>query len=351
MERHLPQGTKQGEMRTWVPASLLQGRRRIGRNAAAKAIAIILALRDTATCEIGEEAAPKLVLEWNESVPTNVIDGQHRVEALKLFFANQQEAAEDFFVPVCILVDLPFHVQAEMFAVINVRQKQVSRSRIYDLLGYMPIKDPATKEQAYKGEMAIHRFCHHVVRVLNTSAKSPWHNRIKMRGSGEGIVPQAAFVTDLAHLVAPRKDKPKLARLPVFFAYFMTGDLVAFAKVCIIYFLGIARAWPEHWETDTKLKASLFGKTNGIAVMFLILHDLILLAGGPDRLDIEAVRKVWVKAPQERIDNPPKGGSRGYQVEWYQALMTAMIGPNYLEQVETAAERLRHELRATKALT
>lgn len=44
-----------------------------------------------------------------------------------------------------------------MFAVINGRQKQVSRSRIYDLLGYMPIKDPAMKERAYKGEMAIHR--------------------------------------------------------------------------------------------------------------------------------------------------------------------------------------------------
>ena len=233
----------------------------------------------------------------------------------------------------------------------QVRQKQVSRSRIYDLLGYMPIQDPATKEQAYKGEIAIHRFCHHVVRVLNTSTKSPWHNRIKMRGSGEGIVTQAAFVTDLAHLVAPRKDKPKLARLPVFFAYFVTGDLVAFSKVCIIYFLGIARAWPEHWATDAQLKTSLFGKTNGIAVMFLILHDLILLAGGPERLDVEAVRQAWAKAPQERIDNPPKGGSRGHQAEWYQALMTAMIGPDYLNQVDAGAERLRPELRATKALT
>jgi DGQHR domain-containing protein len=306
---------------------------------------IILAVRNSATCDIGKGDAAPITLEWSEEVPTNIIDGQHRVEALRLFLGSDPKAAAEFHVPVCILVDLPYYAQANMFAVINGRQKQVSRSRIYDLLGYMPIKDPTTKERAYQGEMAIHRFCHHVVRVLNTSSKSPWHDRIKMRGSGEGLVTQAAFVTDLAQLVAPRRDTPKLSRFPVFFPYFQSNDLVGLAKTCVIYFLGIARAWENVWQADENLKTSLFGKSNGIAVMFLILHDLAILAGGPEHLTVDDVKARWAKAPAERINNPPTGGSRGYQLEWYRAMMAKMIGADFESQVAAASPPIRQRLR------
>jgi len=80
---------------------------------------IILALRDSATCEISVTKTAKLVLEWSDGVPTNVIDGQHRVEALKLFFTNDLKAAQDFFIPICLLVDLPFYVQAHGCPVIS----------------------------------------------------------------------------------------------------------------------------------------------------------------------------------------------------------------------------------------
>lgn len=311
---------------------------------------IILAVRDTTSCEIGRGSTPSITLQWEEDVPTNIIDGQHRVEAMRLHLNNGNGAAEKFSVPVCILVDLPYYAQAEMFAVINGRQKQVSRSRIYDLLGYMPIKNAAMKERAYKGEMAIHRFCHHVVRVLNTSKKSPWHERIKMRGTAGGLVTQAAFGTDLARLVAPRRDSPKLALFPIFFPYFQDNDLVGMAKVCIIYFLGIARTWPEHWQEDAALKPSLFAKSNGIAVMFLILHDLVILAGGPEALTVDGVKSRWEKAPRERIDRPPTGGSRGYQMEWYHAMMTEMVGEDFAQQVAAAAEPVRKRLRETSGL-
>lgn len=69
-------------------------------------------MRDTATCEIGHQAAPSVTLEWDGEVPTNIIDGQHRVEALRLHLSGNG-AAEEFFVPVCILVDLPYYAQAE----------------------------------------------------------------------------------------------------------------------------------------------------------------------------------------------------------------------------------------------
>lgn len=308
------------------------------------------------TVETVEEAENgqllKLTIEWGEKLPMNIIDGQHRVEGLKLLLKDNPSAYEEFELPVCILVDLPFYMQAEIFAIINGKQTKVPRSRVYDLLGYMPIQDASLKEKAYQGELAIHRFCHLVIRVLNTSQKSPWYQKIKMRGAGPGVVTQAAMVDHLAKLVTPRKDSRRLSTLPVFYSYFKEDDLVGLSRICVIYFMAIARAWPRIWrdEDDDALRSSLFGKTNGIAVMFMILHDLIIIEGGPENLKFEMILELWGKAPESRITQPPTGGSRGYQIEWYKAIITEMLGPQYHEKITTEFEGMRERLRTSGAL-
>ena len=98
---------------------------------------IILAGREDVKVRFTADSGT-LDVQWEtETVgqPFNIIDGQHRVEGLKLLAAERQDEYQDFQVAVTILVDLPFYVQAELFSVINGRQKSVSRSRIYDLLG------------------------------------------------------------------------------------------------------------------------------------------------------------------------------------------------------------------------
>jgi hypothetical protein len=241
-------------------------------------------------------------------------------------------------------------MQAEIFAIINGKQTKVPRSRIYDLLGYRPIQDSSLKERAYRGELAINRFCHLAVRVLNSSKKSPWFRRIKMRGAGPGVVTQAAMVDHLATLVVPKKDSKRLSTFPVLYTYFKESDLVGLAKTCVIYFMGIAQAWPDIWQDDDALKSSLFGKTNGVAVMFMILHDMIVLAGGPEHLQFEQIRDYWKQAPQSRINNPPAGGSRSYQIEWYRAIMNQIFGAEFREKVNAAADILRERLRRSGAL-
>ncbi len=248
-------------------------------------------------------------------------------------------------MPVCLLLELPFYLQAELFAVINGKQKPVPRSRIYDLLGYRPIKNTELREKAYKGELAIHRFCHLAVRVLNNTQKSPWHNRIKMRGSSPGIVTQAAMVDHLASLLIPKKNFLRVLNFPLLYRYFKAGDLLGFSKVCVIYFLGIANAWPDIWKNDEKLKATLFGKTSGVAVMFMILHDLALLEDGAEFLTVEKVEKYWKNAPLDRINKPPQGGSRGYQLEWYRAIMEKIVGADYLGKIATAREKIRGKMK------
>ena len=233
---------------------------------------------------------------------------------------------------------------------INGKQKPVPRSRIYDLLGYRPIEDKILREKAYRGELAIHRFCHLAVRVLNNSQKSPWHNRIKMRGAGLGVVTQAAMVDHLASLVIPKRNSRRITTFPVLYKYFRGGDLVGLAKICVIYFLGIAKAWPDHWKSSHVLQNCLFGKTSGVAVMFMVLHDLCLLKGGPEMLTVEIIESYWRKAPLDRITKPPAGGSRGFQLEWYRAIMEAIVGKDYVAQIGEAGEKSRPRLLAEKAL-
>ena len=109
--------------------------------------------------------------------------------------------------------------------------------------------------------------------------------------------------------------------------------------------MAIAKAWSQIWEDgDDALKSSLFGKTNGIAVMFMILHDLIIIEGKPEKLEFERVLELWEKAPADRITQPPTGGSRGYQIEWYRAIITEMLSPQDRDERATKFEEMRGHL-------
>lgn len=138
--------------------------------------------------------------------------------------------------------------------------------------------------------------------------------------------------------------------LPVLFDYFKNNDLVGLSKICVVYFLGIRRAWPRYWENEKTLKNCLFGKTNGVAVMFKVLHDLIILSGGAERIDESEVEKFWKNAPEERIARPPAGGGRKYQKEWYEAIMEQVLGPEFRSGIAEGIERERERLQVAGGL-
>lgn len=292
---------------------------------------VILATREDVDVDVKEDADGRitLVIQWSgDQHPLNIIDGQHRVEGLKLLAREEAKEFGAFDVTATILIDLPFWVQAELFAVVNGRQKAVPKSRVYDLLGYLPMSSEEVKQGAYRGEMAVQRFCHHVVKVLQRSEKSPWKDRIKMLGSGLGVISQAALVDHLAPYLQPRKDRPAMTTWPIFYPFYREADVVGLTKTLIIYFAGIRKAHESFWTSNDALKASLFGKTNGVAVVFTILHDLVLLSEGPEHLTIARVSEHWKKVDPAVIANPPKGGSKGYQAQLITAIRTAMRGEN-----------------------
>ena len=138
--------------------------------------------------------------------------------------------------------------------------------------------------------------------------------------------------------------------LPVLYPYFKRSDMVGLARLLVMYFVGINLAWPDFWKTNEALGSCLFGKTNGIAVMFAILHDLIAEAGGAESVEIELIRRKWTAVPVEIISTPPPGGSKGYQAEVSAKVLRAMFGVDYDQVLRKKTEALKPALRDVGSL-
>jgi DGQHR domain-containing protein len=286
--------------------------------------ASILATRDDTEVNVAPLDDPTLVkvsLRSPDIHAVNIIDGQHRIEAIRSLIKDGRTEFSDFMVPFTLLVDLPFYLQAELFAIVNGKQKPVNRSRVYDLFGYRGLGDLEQQERAYRGELAIDRFSHHVVRVMNESTASPWNGWIKMRGIGRGVVTQAAFIDPLRQLTTPRKASSRLTILPVFGPQFQDADLTAIARVCIVFFRGIRRAWKEYWVSEETLKRSLFGKTTGVFVCFRVLHDMAVKRGSALEVTEDLSYELWKAVPSDIIENPPASGGGALQKDVYLNIM------------------------------
>jgi DGQHR domain-containing protein len=280
----------------------------------------------------------KIVLPRSENSAV-ILDGQHRVAAFRYL---DEKVRTTYEILVAFLVGIPFYQQAELFAVINGKQKPVNRSIIYDLFGYAPIGGDK-EEQLYEGLMAIARFCSHVTRILNRVAESPWQAKIKMRGPGdEGVISQAAVVEYLSALVEPKTFTSRLKVLPLLYSFFKKADPAGCASLLILYMRAIQTAQPEHWQNPK----SLLWKNNGVAVILRILHDDVMIAGGADEL-MNGFRNViarWKKAPQDDLKEPPKTGGGGVQNQLYDRFKATMFTDTELKRLADMKERLKSKL-------
>jgi DGQHR domain-containing protein len=133
--------------------------------------------------------------------PFSVVDGQHRVEGLKMA-AEKDARVLDFEVPVNIAIRLPKIAQMCHFLIVNTTQKSVEKgveqrifARLTQALELEEIpnlpKWIAKTVQKGEDEKAL-RF----VDFLNSEPDSPWLDRIKMANEedSEGTVNQKSFV-------------------------------------------------------------------------------------------------------------------------------------------------------------
>lgn len=115
-----------------------------------------------------------------------ILDGQHRVEGIKLAKAFQTD------LPVVLMFDLTEEEKAYIFSTINSTQTKVDKWLIYDLFDLNQGRSP-------------YKTCHEIARIMNSDSTSPFFGRLKMLGkksTPDAILSQGTFVNYLCKLMS-----------------------------------------------------------------------------------------------------------------------------------------------------
>jgi DNA phosphorothioation-associated DGQHR protein 1 len=159
---------------------------------------------------------------WTLTIPeqalkASVVDGQHRLYA----FTRTKESSQDFELLCSIFFDLPYQMQALIFATINTNQKAVRRGLAMNLYGY-------NVEDEDRNEWSPEKFSVFMARRLNFDPDSPLHHRIRVEAeNAPPAVPlvgakrpmaMAAVVDGICGLISrnPKADRTTLRTKTIF---------------------------------------------------------------------------------------------------------------------------------------
>ncbi|MCC6476145.1 DGQHR domain-containing protein [bacterium] len=148
-----------------------------------------------------DESSNTITIDIYEIGPFNIVDGQHRVEGLRMA-AEKDPRVFDFEIPVNIAVALPRIAQMCHFLIVNTTQKSVEKSveqRIMSRLTQaldleiLPLLPRWISRTVKRGDddLALK-----YVDFLNSDAESPWFDRIRMANQDrrDTTVNQQSFV-------------------------------------------------------------------------------------------------------------------------------------------------------------
>ena len=198
----------------------------------------------------------KREFEIEDDIRFTIIDGQHRLAGLSKAFLDTNK---DIELPITLILGSDLSTATKLFIDINGNQRKVNKSMIYDL--YENITEDDRKN--------INQYTS-IVRALNTTESSPFFNRIKMLGTGSGVISQS-FMVD--YLIEVFKNFNKIN----------TDSQSMFSEV-YIYFTIISKIYSEDWSLkETMRNNSQLVKTNGIGACLLLLPDLIKDLGKPSK--------------------------------------------------------------------
>ena len=152
-----------------------------------------------------DETTHKITFSTNELGSFSVVDGQHRLEGLRIA-AEKDRRVLDFQIPVNIAHNMPFIHQMCHFLIVNTSQKSVDKAveqDIYARLSQMkhtediPNLPKWIQKIVDKGEISK---ALHIAQYLNSEPESPWHGKIQMANelkSGKHTIKQGSFVNYL----------------------------------------------------------------------------------------------------------------------------------------------------------
>jgi len=179
-----------------------------------------------------------------------VLDGQHRLFA----FLPEYAGGMSMDLVVSAFVDLEDEMKAYIFRTINMTQRKINPSLVYDLVPMLR-EDWVTFE-----DLRAKAF----VDYLNNTPTSPWYDGIDMLGGRERPITQASFITRLKTLfkkgnVFENEEENE------FFEEAIQIELL------IEYFQAIKEEYPKAWNN----KKYILCKNTGFATMLNLLKPVI----------------------------------------------------------------------------
>jgi len=188
-----------------------------------------------------------ITIEINEVCPFNIVDGQHRIEGLKMA-ADEDGRVLNFEIPVNIAINLSEIEQMCHFLIVNTTQRTVEegiaqriRAR---LTKAMDVDDtPNLPKWIFKSvqrgedEKALQ-----YVDYLNNEKGSPWKDKIKMANdeSSDGSVNQKSFVKAIKRFILV--DDNSIIKLEtdkqhkIFLNYWIAiADIIGYDEPTVLY--------------------------------------------------------------------------------------------------------------------
>ncbi|WP_339200722.1 DGQHR domain-containing protein [Peribacillus sp. FSL P2-0133] len=249
-----------------------------------------------------------------DKIDAFIVDGQHRLASFG--FTENDKISDDFEIVVTIFINLEIPLQAEIFSIINGKQKPVNKSLLYDLSSFNQDKYNEIKRS------------HSIVKWLNSNPISPFFNEIRMLGSGPGSISQSAFIDELLRYI---KDR----RAHTYKSFLKDKDEKEIIKLLLSYYLAIKQTFKDEWDDR---KNYVFLKTTGFgALMKLLYYVYIKFCVENRQFNREELKEFFrnIKSDEFSVDKLGKAGSQGLQSELYRKLRTTLIGDeNFIKTLE-----------------
>lgn len=232
-----------------------------------------------------------------------IVDGQHRMmgmiklyDELSMLVVRTEE--EDYVLKYLneykfnctILVNYDLWEQGQVFVNVNFKQKPVNKSLYYEIFGaeYSENQKDWQRNKVY--------LAHQMVKMLNERKESPFYQRIKMLGTGDGYVSQAFFVEALMRHFKVNglwyfdPDK-KLSE----------AETGYFGTELLSYFVAIKQMFKAYWPEPEATKGTIICKTTGVGAWVRLMggmrddEDMAMLLALRDSAEKDEVCQKYVE--------------------------------------------------------
>jgi DGQHR domain-containing protein len=233
-----------------------------------------------------------------------IVDGQHRLASFG--YSDNLNVIDNYELVVTIFLDLEIPLQAEIFSIINGKQRPVNKSLLYDLSAF---KDDEYNE--------IKR-CHSIVKWLDSHTISPFYNEVKMLGTGFGSISQSAFIDELIRYMKERTTNKHRS-------FLRKKEEKEIIKIILSYFKAAKEVYYNQWDNNEYV----LKKTTGFgALMKLMYYIYMLLFVEGREFKINNIKPIFEKINPETfsVKRVGKVGSQGVQVQLYKEMINTIIG-------------------------